>query len=138
MRPQTLAEVAEIIRDQPDRRAIAIDEFCDAFYLDYPDREAMQKHLDPVPEVVGSPIADAWIGATGEHLATRWGLKIPPWTARPEHFALVEPFFMPPSPALRQALIFESPPAFRGRLIFTMAEPLKRARFPIEVHSTRG
>ena len=127
-RPQTLAEVARIARARIDDLAMAIDEFCDEFYLDHPDKTAQQQRLDPVPEVVGDARADAWVGAVGEHLAQRWGLRVPAWTQRPEHYALETPVFMPDSRALRGVLIVESPPAFRSRL--TRVEPLARARFP--------
>jgi hypothetical protein len=132
-RPQTLSEVADIARRENSGFAMALDEFCDEFYLDHPDKDAQQRRLDPAPEPVGDALIDAWIGATGEHLAQRWRLRVPAWTQRAAHFALKEPFFLPPSPALRGILIVESPPAFRSRLIFTRAEPLARARFPRDV-----
>ena len=131
-RPQTLAEVARIVRANGFDYAMPLDEFCDEFYLDHPDKAAQQRRLDPVPEPVGDAIADAWIGAAGEHLAQRWGLQVPPWTQRAAHFALADPHFMPPSRALRGVVIVESPPAFRSRSIFTRAEPLARARFPAD------
>jgi len=130
MRPQTLAEVARIARAAPSEFAMALDEFVDEFYLNHPDKPAQQRRLDPEPAPVGIALIDAWIGATGEHLAQRWGLRVPPWTRRPEHFALEEPAFLPDSLALRGVVIVESPPAFRSRLLFTRAEPLARARFP--------
>jgi hypothetical protein len=129
-RPQTLAEVAHLSREQIADFAMAINEFMDEFYLDHPDKAAQQLRIDPVPEIVGDARIDAWIGAAGEHLAQRWGLRVPAWTQRPEHFALEKPVFMPDSRALRGVLIVESPPAFRSRLLFTRAEPLDRARFP--------
>jgi hypothetical protein len=102
-----------------------------------PPRDAaapsQQRRIDPVPEFVGAPLVDTLIGATGEHLAQRRGLRIPDWTQRPEHFALEKPQFIPDSRALRGVLIVESPPAFRSRLIFTGAEPLDRARFPKDI-----
>jgi hypothetical protein len=132
-RPQTLAEVAQIARTQPADFAMALDEFVDEFYLDHGNKPAQQSRLDAVPDTVGDPRIDAWIGAAGEHLAQRWGLRVPAWTQREEHFALEEPVFAPDSHALRGVLIVESPPAFRSRLLFTRAEPLKRARFPAGV-----
>ena len=136
-RPQTLAEVAQIARARATDFAMALDEFVDEFYLDHPDKAAQQRRLDPIPETVGDPLIDAWIGAAGEHLAQRWGLRPPAWTQRPEHFALEEPVFLPDSRALRGVLIVESPPAFRSRLIFTRVEPLARARFPAGVPRAR-
>jgi hypothetical protein len=129
-RPQTLAEVARIARSMAFEFAMALDEFVDEFYLDHPNKAAQQGRLDPIPDPVGDPLIDAWIGATGEHLAQRWGLRVPEWTQRSAHFALQEPVFLPASHALRGVLIVESPPAFRSRLLFTRAEPLARARFP--------
>ncbi len=129
-RPQTLAEVARLAQTRKSDFAIALDEFVDEFYLDHPDKPAQQRRLDPVPDVVGDAVIDAWIGAAGEHLAQRWGLRRPAWTQRAEHFALETPVFLPQSRALRGVLIIESPPAFRSRLLFTRAEPLARARFP--------
>jgi hypothetical protein len=132
-RPQSLAQVAAVARANRSDFATALDEFVDEFYLDYPDKAAQQARLDPVPEPVGDPLADAWIGAAGEHLALRWGLRTPDWTQRAAHFALEEPHFLPDARALRGLIIVESPPAFRARLIFTRAEPLARARFPRKV-----
>jgi hypothetical protein len=129
-RPQTLADVAQIARKNPSAFPMALDEFVDEFYLDHPNKSAQQKRLDPIPESATNPVIDAMIGAAGEHLAHRWDLKVPRWTQREFHFALHEPVFLPPEPALRGLLIVESPPAFRSRLIFTRAEPLARARFP--------
>jgi hypothetical protein len=136
-RPQTLAEVAQIARARAADLAMALDEFVDEFYLDHPDKTAQQHRLDAVPELVGDARIDAWIGAAGEHLAQRWGLRVPPWTQRPEHFALEDPVFMPDSRALRGVLIVESPPALRSRLIFTRVEPFARARFPAGVARAR-
>ena len=132
-RPQTLAEVARIVRANPSDYAMPIDEFCDEFYLDHPDKAAQQRRLDPVPEPVGEALPDAWIGAVGEHLALRWGLRTPAWTHRAVHFALEDPHFLPDAKSMRAIVIVESPPAFRSRLIFTGAEPLARARFPAGV-----
>lgn len=132
-RPQNLAEVARIAHKDISDFAMALDEFVDEFYLDHPDKAAQQRRLDPIPEPVGDALVDAWIGAAGEHLAQRWGLRVPAWCCRPEHDALEDPHFYPPSRALRGLLIVESPPAFRSRLLFTRAEPLARARFPAGV-----
>ena len=136
-RPQTLAEVARIACTRASDFALALDEFMDEFYLDHPDKAVQQQRLDPVPEIVGDALVDAWIGAAGEHLAQRWELRAPAWTLRPQHFALEEPVFIPDSRPLRGVLIVESPPAFRSRLLFTRAEPLARARFPAGVPRAR-
>ena len=137
MRPVSLAEVVEIAGGDETHFAMACDEFCDGFYLEYPDAAAMQGRIDPEPAITGHYAHDAWIGAIGEHLALRWGLDVPLWTQRPAHFALRDPLFMPPSLALQSLLLAESPPAFRARLIFTGSEPLQRARFPHGVAKVR-
>lgn len=137
-RPQTLADVAEHARLRKSDFALALDEFVDEFYLDYPDKSAQQRRIDPLPEPVGDPLIDAWIGAAGEHLAQRWRLRVPAWTQRPQHFALETPVFLPDSRSLRGVLIVESPPAFRSRLLFTRAEPLSRARFPAAPRAQLG
>jgi hypothetical protein len=63
-------------------------------------------------------------------LARRWGLTIPPWSDDPSRF-LKRPYFTSPLEGLKALLIAESPLAFRRRLIFTEAEPLRRARMPL-------
>lgn len=136
-RPQTLSDVAEIARQSSSNFAMALDEFVDEFYLDHPNKVAQQKRLDPIPSSVDDPVIDAWIGAAGEHLAQRWGLRVPNWTTRPLHFALQQPVFLPANPALRGIVIVESPPAFRSRLIFTRAEPFARARFPSDAERAK-
>jgi hypothetical protein len=129
-RPQTLADVAEIARQNSSEFSVALDEFVDEFYLDHLDKISQQQRLDVVPPSVANPLIDAWIGAAGEHLAQRWGLRVPNWTQRDFHFALQEPAFLPSDIALRGIVIIESPPAFRSRLIFTRVEPLARASLP--------
>jgi hypothetical protein len=132
-RPASLAEVSAVVTAGLKPFAYAIDEFVDAFYLDHPDKLRQQRRLDNAPAPVGDDFIDAWMGAVGEHLARRWGLEVPDWTRRPIHDRLSRPRFVPDSKALRGLLIVMSPPAFRSRLIFTIAEPLQRARFPREV-----
>jgi hypothetical protein len=136
-RPQTLADVARIALENSSEFSRVLDEFVDEFYLDHPDKIALQQRLDAVPPPVDDPLIDAWIGAAGEHLAQRWGLTVPSWTQRDFHFALQEPVFLPADRALRGVVIVESPPAFRSRLIFTRAEPLARARFPAGIQRAK-
>jgi hypothetical protein len=129
-RPQTLAEVSRIARDDPPEFGLALREFLDEFYLDHPDKDAQAQRIADAATITGDPFADAWIGAAGEHLARRWDLKVPSWTLRREHALLTRPRFVPDAAALRGMLLVMSPPAFRARLLFTVAEPLTRARFP--------
>jgi hypothetical protein len=58
-RPQTLAEVAQIVRMDSSNFPMALDEFVDEFYLGHPDKSAQQQRLDPVPQPVGNPLTDA-------------------------------------------------------------------------------
>src|SRR5438105_5407310 len=104
LRPQNLAEVASLARANLSEFTMALDEFVDEFYLDHPDKAAQQRRLDPIPEPVGDALVDAWIGVTGEHLAQRWGLRVPAWCYRPEHDVLADPAFFPPPRALRGML----------------------------------
>lgn len=71
----------------------------------------------------------AFFGAIGEHLALRWGLSVPSWTNDPSRF-LTRPYFDTPFDDLKAMYLAQSPTAFRRRLIFTEAEPLRRARMP--------
>jgi hypothetical protein len=129
-RPQSLSEVSSVVIAGTKLFGMAIDEFIDTFYLDHPNKLNQQRRLDDAPAIVGEAFTDAWIGAVGEHLARRWGLKVPEWTRRAEHYRLSLPRFVPDSKALRRTLLVESPPAFRSRMLFTFVEPLQRARFP--------
>ena len=131
-RPGTLAEALRRARaetgidDEGFRTALA--EFLDTFYLD-PDRYSQRARVDEDPGLVGVAKVDAFIGAVGEHLCRRWNLGDPPeWTDASERF-LDRPFFMGLE-RMKAFMIIESPSAFRRRMIFTEAEPLRRARMP--------
>jgi hypothetical protein len=130
-RPQTLRDVSVVARREPDGFALALREFLDEFYLDHPDKAAQEGRLADPAEITGEAFTDAWIGATGEHLARRWDIDVPAWAMREEHNRLSRPRFVPNLAAVRGILLVTSPPAFRSRLLFTVAEPLTRARFPI-------
>jgi hypothetical protein len=63
-------------------------------------------------------------------LARRWNLAaVPAWTDDPSRF-LHETHFTTPIESLKAMLLAQSPLAFRRRMIFTEAEPLRRARMP--------
>ena len=57
-------------------------------------------------------------------------LKVPQWTQEPELMGNGVPDFWSTEPTARDIEIVETPPAFRRRLLFTSAEPLKNAKFP--------
>jgi hypothetical protein len=105
---------------------LALAELLDEFYLHPERRQAM---LDPPPRPLPEPRAQALLGAVGEHLARRWGLAIPEWTDEPSRF-LHRPWFVTQLEDLKAMLLVQSPLAFRRRMIFVEAEPLRRARMP--------
>ena len=126
-RPATLVEVAEAAKtgDQPYRMALA--GFLDRFYMNEASRQTM---IDAEPPMTGNLVTDAYIGAIGEHLARRWGLVVPRWTADPRR-TLRSPVFAGGIEALKAMLLAQSPLAFRRRMIFVEHEPLRRARMPL-------
>lgn len=127
-RPATLAALARRLKAEPGSYAVAMAGFLDGFYSAPERRQAM---IDEPPEFLGDPRLDATLGAVGEHLARRWNLAIPAWTEDPARF-LKRPYFPTRLERLKPLLVAESPIAFRRRLIFTEAEPLRRARMPVE------
>lgn len=125
-RPGTLAEVANLVRDRRQAFDFALSEFLDEFYL-HPERRQAMIDVEPLP--LAAERQHAFLGAVGEHLARRWGLAIPAWTEHSSRF-LKRPWFTTPLEDLKALLLVESPTAFRRRLIFVEAEPLRRARMP--------
>jgi hypothetical protein len=128
MRPRSLKEAVE--------HAIegygfidAISEFLDEFYTS--GASERQRMIGEEPPLTGATFQDAYVGAVGEHLARRWGLHIPAWADDPRRF-LDKPYFPEFMELAKPVFLRDSPIAFRRRLIFTEAEPLRRARFPKE------
>jgi hypothetical protein len=124
-RPDTLAEAARRI-SAGAAFGPALSEFLDEFYQNPERRAAM---IAEEPARLADVRAQAMLGAVGEHLARRWNLAVPAWTNDPSRF-LHEPYFTTPIENLKAMLLAQSPLAFRRRLIFTEAEPLRRARMP--------
>jgi hypothetical protein len=124
-RPATLAEVAQRI-SAGAAFGPTLSEFLDEFYL-HPERRAAMIADEPIR--LADSREHALLGAAGEHLARRWDVAIPAWTDDPSRF-LHEPYFTTPIENLKAMLLAQSPLAFRRRLIFTEAEPLRRARMP--------
>ena len=129
-RPKTLAEVAERLKSGEDF-SVLLPEFLDTFYGALADGRA-QELIDQEPRALDDPIEHALLGATGEHLARRWKLSTPAWSNDPTRF-LASPHFTTPLEGLKALLLVASPLAFRRRLIFTEAEPLRRARMPVAI-----
>ena len=126
MRPRSLKQAVE--RSVEGYGFVdALNEFLDEFYLG--DTIERQQMIGEDPAMTGVAFQDAYVGAVGEHLARRWGLKIPAWADDPRRF-LDTPRFPEGLELAKPVYIRDSPIAFRRRLIFTEAEPLRRARFP--------
>jgi hypothetical protein len=126
MRPTSLKEAVDrIVAGQ--NYVDAVSEFLDEFYTS--GRAERQRMIGEEPRLTGVTFQDAYIGAVGEHLARRWGLEIPAWTDDPHRF-LDEPSFPEYMELAKPVFLRDSPIGFRRRLIFTEAEPLRRARFP--------
>jgi len=123
-RPHTLAEVT---RRRNVGEDFSLREFLDEFYGEVRRGEAAACIADE-PERLPDLREHASLGAVGEHLARRWNLTIPAWMEDSWRF-LRRPYFTTTIEGLKALLLFESPIAFR-RLIFTEAEPLRRARMP--------
>ena len=124
-RPDTLAEVARRV-SAGAAFGPTLREFLDEFYV-HPERRQAMIADEPAP--LADAREHATLGAVAEHLARRWDLAVPPWTDHPSRF-LHEPYFTTPIENLKAMLLAQSPLAFRRRLIFTEAEPLRRARMP--------
>ena len=105
-------------------------EFLDEFYLALPSGRAAQMIAEE-PGPLPDPQAHALLGAIAEHLTRRWSLPAPApdWTDDASRF-LKMPYFTTELEGFKAMLIAQSPLAFRRRLIFTEAEPLRRARMP--------
>jgi hypothetical protein len=126
-RPNSLAEVAER-RQAGENFGRRLSKSLDQFYQALASGAA-QAMIAMEPAALDDAREHALLGAAGEHLARRWNLSIPAWTNDPSRF-LKRPYFTSPVEGLKALLIAESPLAFRRRLIFTEAEPFRRARMP--------
>jgi len=129
MRPPSLEEAVERILVGEEER-IPIVEFLDTFYLAHGQTDKQQAMIDTPPPVTGKQPLDSYVGAIGEHLARRWGLMVPSWVEDKCRF-LDTPVWADDLQLMKPLLLRDSPIAFRRRLIFAEAEPLRRGRFPI-------
>ena len=129
MRPATLAEVATRRKTGEDF-GVLLAEFLDTFYGALAIGTAQGLIADE-PECLPDPREHAMLGAAAEHLARRWSLSIPEWSNDRSRF-LRMPHFTSRLEGFKALLIAESPLAFRRRLIFTEAEPFRRARMPTD------
>jgi hypothetical protein len=123
-----LADVARR-RSSGEELSPLLREFLDEFY-EAVKRGAAATLIAEPPEPLADLREHALLGGIGEHLARRWSLPIPEWTNDRSRF-LQEPYFTSEAEGFKALLLAQSPLAFRRRLIFTEAEPLRRARMPV-------
>lgn len=119
MRPQSLAEVAELTA-AGESFDFALRSFLDEF---------RSRHLPSALETEPRPLdarLDAYLAATAESLASAQGFAVPAW-AWAESRKLRRPWFALPWAGLRAVLLLESPAAFRSRNLFVSANALSRA-----------
>lgn len=130
-RPATLAEVA-VRRRTGEDFGFLLSEFLDTFYGTLSDDAVNAAALiADAPAALDEAHEHAMLGAAAEHLARRWNLPIPAWSNDPSRF-LSRPYFTSRLDGFKALLFAESPLAFRRRMIFTEAEPFRRARMPRE------
>ena len=122
-RPQSLRQAAAFGLEFGERDAF-LRELLDEFYVEAERRAAM---LIDEPPISGDDRANAYYAAVAEHLALKYRLSVPPWTADSRRF-LNRPFFPAGLESLKATLLMESPVAFRRRMIFVDADPLYRPR----------
>jgi hypothetical protein len=128
--PGTLAEVLDDVRSG-HRYEVALSRFLVEFHSDkYPSIQ--RSRIEDEPHLTPDPVLNALFGAAGEHLACRWNLgEAPAWTMRPER-SLDRPLFLNLDVA-KGDLFEQSPPAFRRRRIFTIAEPLTCSKSTLDL-----
>jgi hypothetical protein len=130
MRPNTLAEAVERIRDG-SAQDVVLAEFIDTFDLAKSDADRYAS-IESEPKLSGDDRLDALVGAIADYLAKQRRLgRVPHWVSGPAR-RLASPWFTTASPsdAMREYLTFASPAEFASRNIFTEERPLRRARSP--------
>lgn len=109
--PRSLADVADLVRGNPDWFNFALYHFEQAFYLEH-DKASQQAMLHPAPTPLDVARTDAWIGAIGEHMAQRWELMVHSWTQQGAFMGNTAPDFSSKDQTARDIEIVEAPPAF--------------------------
>jgi hypothetical protein len=132
-RPQSLRQAAAFGLEFGGRDAF-LREFLDEFYVEGRAERRAAMLMDE-PPMTADDRADAYYAAVAEHLALKYCLPVPPWTANPRRF-LDRPFFPAGLESLKATLLMESPTAFRRRMIFVDADPLYRPRRDTPIFGT--
>ena len=125
MRPQTLAEVAELTL-RGESFDLCLENFLDEFY-GHPNVAALAAEPPRLNRQFPKEglVEDAYLAAVAESLAQSAGLDTPSW-AYAEDRKLRKPWFALPYAGLRAVLLLESPAAFRSRNLFVSANALTR------------
>ena len=122
-RPESLLEVS--CRSAAGTQAFdpALREFLDEFYS---NEQRRARSLQDEPLLLDD-VKDAYLAAVAEHLASSFGLAVPPW-AEGHGRPLRRAFFAGGLESLKASLTVESPAAFRRRLLFVSSNALDRPR----------
>lgn len=130
-RPKSLWEVVDLVNAGQSAFGEALAEFIDEAKKMDPSGLSRSLRVDPGFLSKSNPgfsnWQDAYIGATAEHLCRGANIPIPDWTERRERFLSRAWFDNHGLKSLNAMMVAESPLAFRRRLIFTEAKPLRRA-----------
>ncbi len=114
--PATLAEFADALTLNRDGNLLKT--FLRVFHAD-PDPGRLAREPRLLQAAFGDGgVADAWLAAVADHLCREQQWPTPSWTVSSERIAQ-QPWFESDVPALRTALLQESPTAFRERNLFT-------------------
>jgi len=125
MRPQTLADIAELTR-AGEPFDFALRSFLDEFQMQ-PEASRLQAEPARLASLVrDGERCDAFLAATAETLAATHDFEVPRWVWQ-ETRKLHRPWFALPWEGLRAVLLLESPAAFRSRNLFVSANALSRA-----------
>ena len=132
MRPETLAEAVERIRDGAARNMV-LAEFADTFYL-ATTVEQRYATIEQEPALTGDARLDALVGGIAEYLAKQHRLgRVPKWAGAPERY-LEKPWHTCnfEDPGMREYLTFaapaSSPRAISSPKSARCAAPAARAR----------
>ena len=122
---ESIAAIAEQAKTA-EHFSYGLRDFLDGFYAN-PQASGLGDEPRYLEEILHDEgYADAYLAATAEHLAGRYGLPVPAWCRNPQR-SLKEPKFAFKTPEGRMFLLVESPTAFRKRNIFISADALTRA-----------
>jgi hypothetical protein len=123
-RIRSLREIASRSTN-PDDFWLNFRDFLDGFYR-FPNESAIREEPDSLLGRMEGDHFDAYLAATGEHLAEKYHFAVPAW-AQSSARVLRQPYFVFSTHEGRMFLLVESPTAFRARNIFITADALNRA-----------